>query len=67
MRMRIGEYGNRRRDTLPYPVYVTNNKHGSPGVRLGGYERRLLSSDTHAPTRAREIIELFGRWATTSG
>ena len=23
MRMRIGEYGNRRRATLPYPVYVT--------------------------------------------
>ena len=33
MRTRIGEYGNRRRDTLPYPVYVTNNKHWSPGVR----------------------------------
>jgi hypothetical protein len=34
--MRIGEYGNRRRDTLPYPVYVTNNKHRSPGVRDSG-------------------------------
>jgi hypothetical protein len=33
MRMRIGEYGNRRRATLPYPVYVTNSKHWSPGVR----------------------------------
>ena len=33
MRMRIGEYGNRRRDTLPYPVYVTNSKHWSPVVR----------------------------------
>jgi hypothetical protein len=31
--MRIGEYGNRRRATLPYPVYVTNSKHWSPGVR----------------------------------
>jgi hypothetical protein len=33
MRMRIGEYGNRHRATLPYPVYVTNSKHWSLGVR----------------------------------
>jgi hypothetical protein len=31
-----GGYRNRRRDTLPYPVYVTKNKHWSLGVRDPG-------------------------------
>ena len=54
MRMQIGEYGNRRRDTLPYPVYVTNNKHC--GDRCGS---GALSLHTCASARAREMIELF--------
>ena len=41
MRMRIGEYGNRRRDTLPYPVYVTNSKHWSPVVRDPSHAKSL--------------------------
>ena len=38
-----GEYGNRRRDTLPYPVYVTNSKHWSLSLLY-----------TYSPTPARE-------------
>ena len=60
MRMRIGEYGNRRRDTLPYPVYVTNNKYWSPPLGWSVLVRsRPLLPDTYARARAREIIELF--------
>ena len=50
--MRIGEYGNRRRDTLPYPVYVTNNKHRSPGVR-----DPLFVSAVESPKQAGNLAE----------
>ena len=58
MRMRIGEYGNRRRDTLPYPVYVTNNKHWSPaefGIQDYDIVVRYMLSVSHARAREKSL------------
>ena len=60
MRMQIGEYGNRRRDTLPYPVYVTNNK------RIDEPRFRPLHKHAHAREKSLNFFafkqQQMGNW-----
>ena len=57
-----GEYGNRRLATLPYPVYVTNSKHWSLGVRgtRNSCERPKARGMAKSPAIARRFAVV--RW-----